>query len=542
VAQLAVDAPLSGNIDFLDEKDLYRFEAKSGKTYLFDLEGSATNAGTLWDPYLRVLDAQGNEIASNDDAWWTGTNNSQIGFSPGADGVFYVSAQAAYQSTGTYRLSASEVAGDVPGSTATQAQIAVDAPVSGNIDFAFDQDWYRFEAKSGKTYLVDLEGSATNAGTLGDPYLRVLDAQGNEIAYNNNQAGFSPGADGVFYVSAQAAYVSTGTYRLSASEVAGDVPGNTATTAALAVSTPVAGNIDFAYDQDWYRFEVKGGSTYIFDLEGSATNAGTWGNPWLRLLDAEGNEIASNDDAGSPNSQIAYSASADGVVFAAPGWPSWAWWDAGTGTYRLSAREVVGDASDNTDTTATLAIGDSVKGVTDFFGDRDWYRVEVQAGKTYAFDLKATDGSGAGVNPYLALHDADGNEIRSDDNRGTGSNAQLGYSATADGVLYIDATSADSSTGSYELSAREVPNDQADNDTTSATLKVGQTTHSAIDFANDSDWFKADVKAGHTYVVDVQGTATSSGSLGDPRVVLEDNAGLIHANFLSCTIDLPVNG
>ncbi len=162
--------------------------------------------------------------------------------------------------------------------------------------------------------------------------------------------------------------------------------------------------------------------------------------------------------------------------------------------------------------------------------------------KTYAFDLKATDGSGAVVNPYLVLRDADGNEIRSDDNGGAGSNAQLGYSATADSVLYVDATGADAGTGSYRLSAREVPHDQPDNDTTAATLKVGGTTHAAIDFANDSDWFKAEVKAGHTYVVDVEGIATLAGSLGDPRVVLDDNAGLVYAELLAAKCSLMAPG
>ena len=216
-----------------------------------------------------------------------------------------------------------------------------------------------------------------------------------------------------------------------------------------------------------------------------------------------------------------------------PGWPSGRD-DPGTGTYRLGAREVVGDVSDNTGTTATLAIGGSLKGVTDYVGDHDWYRVEVQAGHTYAFDLKATgDGNGSVVNPFLTLRDADGNELRSDDNGGAGSNAQLGFSATADSVLYVDATGADAGTGGYRLSAREVLHDQPDNDTTAATLKVGGTTHAAIDFANDSDWFKAEVKAGHTYVVDVEGIATLAGSLGDPRVILVRQRGPVYENYLA---------
>ena len=541
-AELTVNTPVSGNIDFAQDADWHSFEVKSGATYLFDLEGSANGAGSLSNPFLRVLDANGNEIAANGDAWWTGTPNSQIGYSAAADGLVYVSAQTEDGGTGSYRLSAHEIAGDVPGSTATTAELSVNAPVSGNIDFAFDQDLYQFQVKSGTTYVFDLEGSYNGAGTLGNPYLRLLDSGGNEIASNddtwwkgspNSQIAYSAAVDGVVFISSGMPFgwdPGTGTYRLSAHEIAGDVPGSTATTTGLTVNTAVSGNIDLAFDQDWYRFEVKSGSTYVFDLQGSATNAGTWANPYVRLLDADGNEIASNDDAGNANSQIAYSAPADVAVFVSAGMPSWG--DPGTGTYRLGAREVVGDVSDNAGTTATLAIGGSLKGVTDFVGDHDWYRVEVQAGQTYAFDLQATDGSGAVVNPYLVLSDADGNWIRSDDNGGAGSNAQLGYSATADSVVYVDASGADAGTGSYRLSAREVPHDQPDNETTATTLAVGGTTHAAIDFANDSDWFKAEVKAGHTYVVDVEGIATLAGSLGDPRVVVSDKTGPDYENFL----------
>jgi hypothetical protein len=525
---LPVDAAVSGNIDFPQDQDWYRFDVKTGATYVFDLEGSDTAAGTLGNPYLGLLDSDGNLIAAD---------NGPIGYSAATDGLIFVLAEGVpyWGETGTYRLAARELVGDVPGTTATTIELPVDVPVGGNIDAASDQDWYRFDVKAGATYVFDLEGRDTYVGSLGNPYLRLLDAEGNEIATNNDtgnansQIGHLATADGSLYVSAGTADGGTGSYRLGARELVGDVPVSTATTVELPVDVPVSGNIDFLFDQDWYRFEVKNGSTYVFDLEGNTTGAGTLENPYLRLLDSDGNEIASNDDAGSPNSQLGYSAAVDGLIYVSAGTAN-----SGTGSFRLGAREFVGDVPDSTATKATLAVGGSLTGLTDYVGDRDWYRVEVQAGQTYAFDLEATgDGTGSVVNPLLVLRDADGNELRSDGNGGTGSNAQLGFSATADTVLYLDASGSDTGTGSYRLSGREVPRDQPDNETTAATLAVGGTTRAAIDFANDSDWFKAEVKAGHTYVVDVEGSTTLAGSLGDPRVVLSDNAGLVHQNFLA---------
>ena len=44
----------------------------------------------------------------------------------------------------------------------------------------------------------------------------------------------------------------------------GDVPGGITTTYTLTVEAPVLSNIDADGDQDWYRFEAKAGSTYVF--------------------------------------------------------------------------------------------------------------------------------------------------------------------------------------------------------------------------------------------------------------------------------------
>jgi hypothetical protein len=100
------------------------------------------------------------------------------------------------------------------------------------------------------------------------------------------------------------------------SPVNADVPGDASSTFELTVGAPIVGNVDFDYDQDWYRFETRVGATYVFDLEGSDTSAGTLEDPYLRLLDGAGNELAAHDGAYygseySRNSQIGFLATAD---------------------------------------------------------------------------------------------------------------------------------------------------------------------------------------------------------------------------------------
>ena len=524
--ELTVDAPVLGNIDASDDQDWYRFDTKAGTTYVFDLEGSASGAGTLGNPYPAPARRDGNEIASNDDA---GNPNSQVGYSAAADGLVYVSAQTADGGTGSYRLSAREVVGDVPDNTSTKVTLPVDAPVSGNIDFAFDQDWHRFEAKAGSTYVFDLEGSYNGAGTLGNPYLRLLDSAGNEIANNDDigwpnqdsQLGYSAPADGVVFVSAgmpSGGDPGTGTYRLSAHEIVGDVPGSAATTAKLSVDAPVSGNIDFPYDQDWYRFEVKSGETYVFNLDGSAGGIGTLNNPYLRLLDSAGNEIASNDDFGTRDSQIGYSAAADGLVYVSAQTA-----DGSTGTYRLSAHEIAGDVPESAATKAELTVSTPVSGNIDFAQDADWHRFEVKSGATYLFDLEGSaNGAGSLGNPFLRVLDANGNEIANNDNAGSNLNSQLGYSAAADGVVYVSAQTADGGTGSYRLSASEIAGDVPGSAATSAELSVSAPVSGSIDFAFDQDWYRFEVKSGTTYVFDLEGSSTGAGTWGNPYLRLLD--------------------
>ena len=72
----------------------------------------------------------------------------------------------------------------VPGSIATTARLTLDRSVYGDIDTTFDHDWYRIDLTAGQTYEFRLHGIGT--GQLGDPTLRLRDAAGNSIAYNDD--------------------------------------------------------------------------------------------------------------------------------------------------------------------------------------------------------------------------------------------------------------------------------------------------------------------------------------------------------------------
>ena len=308
----------------------------------------------------------------------------------------------------------------------------------------------------------------------------------------------------------------TGTWRLTVRELLGDVPGDSSTRAELAVGGEVAGTIDYSGETDWYRVAVQAGHTYVVDIVGHSLGA-----PFVNLLDAEGNYLPIGD-ADANAVQRGFTATADGVIFASAEGAS----VEDVGDYRLTAREIVGDVAGDVATATALTLGVPVAGMIDYVDDGDWYRLEVVAGRTYVIDLAGAD-SGAGTlsDPYLVLRDAIGAELANDRNGGTGSDAQLGFTAVADGTVFIAAAGENGARGSFQLSARELVGDVPDGEASEAVLTVDTPVPGTIDYALDQDTFRFHAEPGQTYLVELRGDATGAGTLPDPHLTLTDDHG-----------------
>ena len=117
---------------------------------------------------------------------------------------------------------------DLPAGASTTGLVAVGGSATGNIGTGGDRDWFAVEFEAGRTYVIDLEGSETGAGTLGDPYLRgVYDANGVFITGTRNDDGgagynsrvtFTAEEAGTYYVAAGAFRGREGTYTVRVTE------------------------------------------------------------------------------------------------------------------------------------------------------------------------------------------------------------------------------------------------------------------------------------------------------------------------------------
>ena len=392
--------------------------------------------------------------------------------------------------------------GECPGDVSTTCEVDVGGSVTGNISSRTDFDWFRVDLEADTRYQIDLEGEDTGRGTLPDPVLELYDGAGS-FETDNETSGvgdnareiYTPTATGTYYVGTGEVDGETGTYTLSvivlgangASEQDTDFPETTSTTGRVEVGASATGNIGTETDYDWFKVVLEANKTYQIDLVGDTGGGGTQPDPYLRNIhDASGAEISGteNDDVagGDADSRVVFRPTAAGAYYlVASGYGG----ASDTGTYTLSVTELETRTEEgSTDFASSIAtlgrveVGGSAMGEIDPASDIDWFRVVLEAGKTYVFDLEGmeTDAGTLG-NPALAIRNGStGSLISADDDGGEGLNSRFEFEADTSGIYYLTTSAALSATsgGTYTLSVREVETDDDSEGSTVLVSNIGQ--------------------------------------------------------------------
>ena len=103
--RVAVGDSATGDIGTPRDRDWFAAELVAGGEYRFDLKGSPTGDGTLFDPDLRgIYNNKGRFIRGTTDDDGTGFNSRET-FTPDQDGTYYVAAGGHGREQGTYTLS-----------------------------------------------------------------------------------------------------------------------------------------------------------------------------------------------------------------------------------------------------------------------------------------------------------------------------------------------------------------------------------------------------------------------------------------------------
>ena len=314
-----------------------------------------------------------------------------------------------------------------------------------------------------------------------------------------------------------------------------DFTQDTRTTGVISVGAGATGVIETRGDVDWFEVTLQAGQTYRFDLEGFPTGAGTLADPnLLGIYDNLGHLIADtdNDDGGAwLNSRLYFTASRYGTYHVAVGA-----WRGDTGSYKLlveavtrvedyetdtvptetvSLDKTVDDYPADTGSAGTVAVGAPATGGIERAGDRDWFAVELVAGRHYRIDLEGSPtGQGTLVDPYLrGIYRADGSLPRDTDNNDGGDwlNSRVYIIPTKSGTYFIAAGAAAAHTGTYRLSVQEITDDYPAAMGSAGTVAVGGSATGAVDYAGDEDWFAVELVAGRQYRIHLEGSADARG-------------------------------
>ena len=255
---------------------------------------------------------------------------------------------------------------------------------------------------------------------------------------------------------------STSTQTYTVTVTRDDFPNDNTTTGEVEVGGTVTGNIGTVGDYDRFRVELEADTRYQFDVEGADTGRGTLSDPDAIFYDASAVRLVADNDSGvGKNGRVIYTPTADGTYYIAVSGAVNT-----TGTYTLSVIVLgangVSEAdtdfpADNT-TSGRVEVGASATGNIASTSDKDWFRVDLEAGKVYQIDLEgAATRRGSLLDPYLTLFDGSGNLIENHDDISTANlNSQLVFTPTAAGTYYLVVKTAGPTTGTYTLSVRDI--------------------------------------------------------------------------------------
>ena len=529
------DIATSGSIETSYDNDWYAIDLAAGNVYDMSVLSTTGNY-----PWLDVMDSSGYYVWEGIDYTWDYTTGaSGISFTPSTAGTYYV--QVSDWEVGDYQLSVNSGQAVVDSASSyidTSASMSVGGSYNGDIETSYDTDWVAVDLASNTTYVVDLQGQASTAGTLNDTYLNgVYDSDGYYISgtYNDDfnglesQVTFTTSTAGIYYVSAGAFGSDTGTYTLSINtpQAVVDSEGSTTSTASTiaADGVAVAGTIDSSYDNDWYSITLDANMTYDMSVLSSTGNY-----PWLDVMDSNGYYVWEGVEY-----TWDYDTSASGISFtpttAGTYYVQVTDWDVGEYTLEVSqnsaaAAAVASDVTASDTTTATINVGGNYAGEIELSYDTDWVAVNLSSNTTYVIDLQGqASGFGTLSDTYInGVFDDKGDYISNTSNDDfNGLESQVTFTTTASGTYYIDAGAYGSNTGTYRLSIDEttVATDAiADTIATTATVAAdGVAVAGTIETNYDSDWFAITLDSNTTYDMSVSSAA------GYPWLDVMDSSG-----------------
>ena len=558
----------TGHIDYSADVDWFRAQLEAGQSYRIHLDGKGAYRGdglTLSDPLLAgIYDADGGQLPTTTDDDSGYGRNSRLLFTPESDGAYYIAAASFKGAMGKYRLmviksgDSDDYSADSETSGIVEAGGKIRYPSHGVIERPGDRDWFAVKFQAGRLYNIEVDPESsqpTAMGPLGSLGFRGLyDQNGVRVSEAGILFGvtqFSISSEGTYYVVAGGVGDAIGSYRVVVTDLVrieddmGDDPDNAGPLFKVGSSRDAW--IEEAGDVDWFPVQMTVGRTYNFRIEGRQPNPVVWDGRRFggRILGVHGPDGEKLDEGGHYRIVEEFSPPASGVYYfavttaqftggvftngVADSYIPFPIGEGRPGTYRAHLQDVTDDdPGDALEDAIELPMNDSRFGSIDRLGDRDRFRVELEAGHTYIIDqigdlyLRDVIYTDASLpHPYIrGIYDANGVRFpgTSNDERPGTTSSRVEFTADEDGAHYIAVSHGSDywygggyyELGTYRLLIRDVTDvdDYGDDTETNGELKFGQWKHGTAEKGADRDWFAVDLSVGTKYQVLLQGVCS----------------------------------
>ncbi|MBR6440504.1 MAG: C10 family peptidase, partial [Bacteroidales bacterium] len=200
---------------------IYRISVSPDYTYTFKT-GCNDGATADFDTRLYLYNSSGDEMVSNDDDSECGNSLSRIVYKPTTSGYIYLRITGFAGATGTYTLAYKKECIDVPNYHYTLTPGTSWATKSGSNTGDCHRKIYRFSATANQPYVFKT-GCGNNATADFDTYLEIFDADGNRLAYNDDNGcgngqsklDYTPTTSGYQYLVVRGYNDYTGSYTLA---------------------------------------------------------------------------------------------------------------------------------------------------------------------------------------------------------------------------------------------------------------------------------------------------------------------------------------
>ena len=167
----------------------------------------------------------------------------------------------------------------------------------------------------------------------------------------------------------------------------------------------------------------------------------------------------------------------------------------------------------STEGATPVAVAEPVDGALDSADDTEVFVFEAVEGELY----EITVSPGTLEDPTLALYDADGWWLDSDDDSGGSLAPLLFREALATGPLYVEVGGYGAGSYTLTIAVSDLVDDHADSPEDATPVTVGDPAEGVLHYAGEVDFFVFEAVGGESYEI-----AVSPGTLEDPTLVLYD--------------------